>query len=118
MECVGLLHVLRAEEEAEDEEELDVGDEAAVMRAPKNLLVLSPGQQQQLAFARLLYLQPTFAVLDEATSALDDATAGRMYELCIAAGITLVSVTHRPALLKYHGRVLTINNGEWTLESA
>jgi vitamin B12/bleomycin/antimicrobial peptide transport system ATP-binding/permease protein len=64
---------------------------------------LSLGEQQRLAFARLLVIQPRLAILDEATSALDLDSEAAMY-MCLAAlpGITFLSVGHRPSLLRFH----------------
>ncbi|KAL7750794.1 hypothetical protein RI367_003751 [Sorochytrium milnesiophthora] len=58
--------------------------------------VLSPGEQQRLAFARLLYHRPLFGLTDECTSAVDDATALRLFSAARERGITMVNVSHRP----------------------
>ncbi|CAI0555420.1 unnamed protein product [Linum tenue] len=89
--------------------------------------VLSLGEQQRLAFARLLLSKPKLVLLDESTSALDEANEGHLYEEIRAAGITYISVGHRRTLLKQHTRVLHIaaaaenasNNQEcdWRVES-
>ena len=64
---------------------------------------LSLGEQQRLAFARLLVNKPKLAILDEATSALDLGNEAAMYSaLAKVPGITYVSVGHRPSLLRYH----------------
>jgi putative ATP-binding cassette transporter len=70
--------------------------------------VLSVGEQQRLAFARILISKPRFAILDEATSALDNANEDALYRLLQEMNTTLVSVTHRPAILKYHQQVLEL----------
>jgi len=70
--------------------------------------VLSVGEQQRLAFARILISKPRFAILDEATSALDNANEDALYRLLQEMKTTLVSVTHRPAILKYHKQVLEL----------
>ena len=69
---------------------------------------LSLGEQQRLAFARLLVNKPDLAILDESTSALDVQTEERMYELLKEFGVSYVSVGHRPTLLKYHKSVLQL----------
>ncbi len=80
--------------------------------------VLSLGEQQRLAFARLLLSQPDFAILDEATSALDVHNEQRLYQLLEQAQTTIVSVGHRPSLLKYHQQVLQIlGQSRWRLSS-
>jgi putative ATP-binding cassette transporter len=60
--------------------------------------ILSLGEQQRLAFARLLLNSPRFAVLDEATSALDIKTEKRLYNLLRDRELSLISVGHRPSL--------------------
>lgn len=71
---------------------------------------LSPGEQQRLAFARVLLYRPDILFLDEATSALDNATEAHMYELVLEKlpGCTLVSVAHRTALAAYHQQQLAL----------
>eukprot|EP01038_Epipyxis_sp_PR26KG_P014535 gene14535-19517_t len=71
--------------------------------------VLSLGEQQRLAFARILYNRPSVIVLDEATSALDLSTEEAMYGLLEAMNATYVSVGHRPTLLRYHNLKLILN---------
>ena len=78
--------------------------------------VLSLGEQQRLAFARLLLNGPAFVVLDEATSALDVATEKRLYELLVQREMAFVSVGHRPTLKEYHETVLELDgSGAWRL---
>ena len=81
--------------------------------------VLSGGEAQRLAVARVLLGKPRYAVLDEATSALDTANEAHLYEALRGLGITLVSVTHHPGLLKYHQHVLELTgDGTWSLQEA
>ncbi|KAF2285366.1 hypothetical protein GH714_002627 [Hevea brasiliensis] len=84
--------------------------------------VLSLGEQQRLAFARLLLSKPKLVLLDESTSALDEVNEAHLYRQIEAAGITYVSVGHRRTLYKHHNMVLRIstadlnrNNGTGTL---
>jgi vitamin B12/bleomycin/antimicrobial peptide transport system ATP-binding/permease protein len=70
--------------------------------------VLSLGEQQRLAFARLLINKPAFAVLDEATSALDPDNEANLYRRLKEMGIRYISVGHRRSLLDYHERVLEL----------
>jgi vitamin B12/bleomycin/antimicrobial peptide transport system ATP-binding/permease protein len=78
--------------------------------------VLSLGEQQRLAFARLLITQPQYAVLDEATSALDVKNEEHLYHLMQAIELTYVSVGHRPSLVQYHQYVLELaGEGHWRL---
>eukprot|EP01041_Mallomonas_annulata_P005519 gene5519-11125_t len=71
--------------------------------------VLSLGEQQRLAFARVLFNKPSTVVLDEATSALDLGTEERMYRLLEGLGVTCISVGHRPSLLRYHDSKLVLS---------
>ncbi len=78
--------------------------------------LLSLGEQQRLAFARLLLNSPRFVVLDEATSALDVTTERLLYELLLKRDMAYVSVGHRPTLTAYHDTVLEIDgSGAWRL---
>jgi ATP-binding cassette subfamily D (ALD) protein 3 len=65
--------------------------------------VLSGGEQQRLMFARLFYHRPCFALLDESTSAVSRETEEHLYDLCVHSfHITVVSVSHRQALQRFH----------------
>jgi putative ATP-binding cassette transporter len=76
--------------------------------------LLSLGEQQLVAFARLLVASPRFAFVDEATSALDAAKGRQLYDLLWRTSITYVSVATDPALVKYHDMVLDLfGNGTW-----
>ena len=78
--------------------------------------LLSLGEQQRLAFARLLLNSPRFVVLDEATSALDVATERHLYGLLAEREMAFVSVGHRPTLTAFHDTVLELDgNGSWQL---
>jgi putative ATP-binding cassette transporter len=78
--------------------------------------VLSLGEQQRLAFARLLINHPGFAVLDEATSALDMENEANLYEKLRELGIRYISVGHRRSILNYHNRVLELQaRDKWRL---
>jgi putative ATP-binding cassette transporter len=81
--------------------------------------VLSVGEQQRLAVARVLLSKPRYVVLDEATSALDERNEAQLYTQLVAGNATLVSVTHHPGLLKYHEQVLElVGDGTWKLREA
>ncbi|EAU92657.2 adrenoleukodystrophy protein [Coprinopsis cinerea okayama7 len=67
---------------------------------------LSGGDQQKIAWARLFYHCPKYAVLDEATSLVPLEIEGRMMEHATKLGITLLTVSHRPSLWKYHSLIL------------
>jgi ABC-type uncharacterized transport system fused permease/ATPase subunit len=78
---------------------------------------LSLGEQQRLAFGRLVINRPTLVVLDESTSALDVLAEKKMYTLLkdlsteMDGRLTYVSVGHRPTLLAYHDLKLSVRNG-------
>lgn len=79
--------------------------------------VLSLGEQQRLAFARLLLAKPTLVLLDESTSALDDTNEVHLYSQIEAAGITYISVGHRRTLHRFHNKVLYISKSDSTTSS-
>ena len=72
---------------------------------------LSGGEKQRLALARLLFHRPAFAVLDECTSAVSADGEVRLYEACARAGVTLLSIAHRPALKRFHRAVVHFEPG-------
>ncbi|MEL6402554.1 MAG: ABC transporter ATP-binding protein/permease [Cyanobacteria bacterium J06626_4] len=81
-----------------------------------DMFTLSPGEQQRLAFARLLLQVPRYALLDEATSALDLDNETRLYSALQATPTTFISVGHRPSLRKFHQQVLELTPGQgWRL---
>ncbi|MBK1660711.1 ABC transporter ATP-binding protein/permease, partial [Paracraurococcus ruber] len=75
--------------------------------------ILSLGEQQRLAFARLLLHRPGWVFMDEATAALDEANQDAMMRLFREelADSALVSIGHRPGLDAYHDRTLTLVRG-------
>lgn len=93
--------------------------------------MLSLGEQQRLAFGRLLVNRPKLVIVDEATSALDLASEARMYKILQemaeeetvvsndgkqqtkAPGLTYISVGHRPSLVVFHDKKLRLG-GEQT----
>lgn len=78
--------------------------------------LLSLGEQQRLAFARLLLNRPGFAVLDEATSALDPENEANLYATLRSLGIHYISVGHRQTILAYHEQVLELQEANrWRL---
>lgn len=78
--------------------------------------ILSLGEQQRLAFARLLVSRPSFTILDEATSALDLTNEESLYQQLQETQTTFISVGHRESLFNYHQWVLELTeNSGWTL---
>lgn len=87
----------------------DLAGRAGGLDAERNWAdFLSPGEQQRLAFARLLIHRPAYAFLDEATSALDTANEGALYSQLGELKMAVVSVGHRESLRKFHDRVLEL----------
>ncbi|ORY11582.1 ATP-binding cassette protein [Clohesyomyces aquaticus] len=68
--------------------------------------VLSGGLQQRVAMARLFYHAPKYAILDECTSSVTLEVERVMYDEAKRLGITLMTVSHRRSLWKYHSRIL------------
>ena len=81
--------------------------------------VMSVGEQQRLAVARVLLQRPKYAVLDEATSALDVENEAMLYAALSETEATMISVTHHRGLTRYHAQVLElVGEGEWKLSEA
>jgi ABC-type uncharacterized transport system fused permease/ATPase subunit len=79
--------------------------------------ILSPGEKQRISFARLFYNNPKFAILDEATSSLDIDVEEFLYNNCIYHNITLLSISHRNTLFKFHQNLIFLNgDGSWKFE--
>ena len=74
---------------------------------------LSGGEQQRVALARALLLRPDWLFLDEATASLDPEAEARFYGLLKERlpGAALISIAHRPAVARYHGRALRVRDG-------
>ncbi|KAJ1327693.1 ATP-binding cassette subfamily D (ALD) peroxisomal long-chain fatty acid import protein [Microdochium nivale] len=82
--------------------------------------VLSGGEKQRIGFARLLYHEPQYAVIDEGTSAVSSDVEGLLYETCKERGITLITISTRASLKRYHDFNLVLgmgdNGDEWAFD--
>ena len=74
-------------------------------------MVLSPGEQQRLSFARALLVKPDWLFLDEASSALDEATERAMYGLLAERlpNLTMISIAHKPSVVRFHDRRIVLD---------
>ncbi|WP_042724360.1 ABC transporter ATP-binding protein/permease [Chthoniobacter flavus] len=109
-----------SEEDADDEaitkaiEKVNLDDIYARVDGDLNKVVdwtnvLSLGEQQRVAFARLFLKKPSIAFLDEATSALDEDNERLLYERLGGSGIAYVSVGHRSTLKEFHDTLLVLS---------
>lgn len=82
--------------------------------------ILSLGEQQRLAFARLLLHKPKIAFLDEASASLDEGMEHAMYRLIRnkLPNTTIISVGHRSTLIPLHQQQLELHvDGDWVLNA-
>ncbi|XP_024526475.1 ABC transporter D family member 1 isoform X1 [Selaginella moellendorffii] len=81
--------------------------------------MLSLGEQQRLGMARLFFHHPKFGILDECTNATSVDVEEGLYKQAHALGITIVTISQRPALIPYHSNELRLVDGEgsWELRS-
>ena len=106
-----LVDILNTVELGELTDKLDVEDDWS--------RILSLGEQQRLAFARVLLTEPDFLFLDEATSALDEPREQEMYQMLKEKlpRLTIVSVGHRSTLDKEHDLILAVKESQCTIRN-
>ena len=82
--------------------------------------LLSPGEQQRLAFARAMLYAPQWLYMDEATSAMDEEDEATLYQELISRlpDLTIVSVGHRSSLKRFHTRQVRIQDGQLVTQGA
>ena len=79
--------------------------------------VLSGGEKQRLAMARMFYHKPMYAIVDECTSAVSLDVESLLYEYSRKVGITLVTISHRNTIYKYHDYLLRFfEEGKWEIK--
>ena len=80
--------------------------------------ILSLGEQQRLAFARILLIRPDWIFLDEATSALDEAREHALYQLLYQElpNASIISVGHRSTLFALHDAELRLSDQTYTYQ--
>ena len=79
---------------------------------------LSLGEQQRIAFARVLLQRPDYVFLDEATASIDEKMEKTLYQLIRSqlSATTVISVGHRSSLAAWHDLQLTLmGDGKWTI---
>ena len=79
--------------------------------------VLSLGEQQRIGMARLFFHRPRYGVLDQCTDAVSLDVEEQLYQSARSMGITIITISQRPALTGHHGQELRLLDGKggWDL---
>ncbi|ANS68569.1 ABC transporter ATP-binding protein [Streptomyces lincolnensis] len=94
-----------------------LGPDVAAMRDGVDTVVgprglrLSGGQLQRTAIARMLARRPELLVLDDVSSALDPTTEQLLWSRLLDSPVTVLAVSHRPALLRAAAHVIVLGDG-------
>lgn len=110
---LGLQHLLRAQQAKHADSTPGLIENPAHLKPTAALdteaewtSLLSMGDQQRIAAARLFYHKPKYAILDECTSSLTPEIERTVYTEAKRLAITLMTVSHRRSLWTYHGWIL------------
>ncbi|KAF9117192.1 hypothetical protein BGX27_000041 [Mortierella sp. AM989] len=108
--------VIRVLKLARLEHLVDVIDDFDLTYTHDWVKMLSPGEQQKMAFARLFYARPVFAVLDEATCSMDSYSENEMFKQCRLLNITCITVCHNKTLERHHQQKILLEGrgGGWS----
>lgn len=80
--------------------------------------ILSKGELQRLALARLLLSNPPYAIIDEATDVLGENTEPRLYAFLRSMDSTIITVSNSDATAEFHDQVLEVHSdGTWTVRA-
>lgn len=83
-------------------------------------IFIAGGEKQRIQLARVFYHCPRFVILDESTSAVSSDVEALLYGTAKEEGITLITISHRPSLFKYHDFLLRVGEGssgkQWKME--